>query len=100
MGLQEEDYINVENYKARLVAKDFKQEYGVDFREIFSLVVKTTTPRMLLALVAIEDLELDQMDVITAFLHGDLKEEIYMQQPERFMQKGKEHLVCKLLKSL
>ncbi|MCO5614827.1 hypothetical protein L7F22_069111 [Adiantum nelumboides] len=59
-----------------------------------------TTLRMLLALVATEEMELDQMDVITAFLHGDLEEEIYMQQSEGFVQKGKEHLVCKLLKSL
>ncbi|MCO5584646.1 hypothetical protein L7F22_038577 [Adiantum nelumboides] len=86
---------NVENYKVRLVAKGFKQEYGVDFQEIFSLVVKMTTlMRMLLALIATEDMELDQMDVIIDFLHGDLKEEIYMQQPEGFVQKGKEHLVC------
>ncbi|MCO5583401.1 hypothetical protein L7F22_037312 [Adiantum nelumboides] len=69
---------NVENYKAHLVAKGFKQEYGKDFQEIFSPVVKMTTLRMLLALAATEDMELDQMDVITTFLRGDLKEEIYM----------------------
>ncbi|MCO5571114.1 hypothetical protein L7F22_024846 [Adiantum nelumboides] len=91
---------NVENYKARLVAKGFKQEYGVDFQEIFSPMVKMTTLRMLLALIAKEDMKLDQLNVITAFLHGDLEQEIYMQQPKGFVQKGEEHLVCKLLKSL
>ena len=87
-------------YKARLVAKGFKQEYGVDIDEIFSPVVKMTTLRTVLALVAHENMALVQMDVKTAFLHGDLHEEIYMQQPEGFAVKGKEDLVCKLKKSL
>ena len=87
-------------HKARLVAKGFKQEYGVDFDEIFSPVVKMTTLRTLLALVASQNMELVQMDVKKAFLHGDLHEEIYMQQPEGFEAKGKEKLVCKLKKSL
>ncbi|MCO5577643.1 hypothetical protein L7F22_031474 [Adiantum nelumboides] len=76
---------NVENYKACLVAKGFKQVYGVDFQDIFSTVVKMMTMRMLLALVATEDMDLDQMDVITTFLHGDLEKEIYMQQLEGFV---------------
>ena len=70
-------------YKARLVAKGFRQDYGVDFNEIFSPVVKMTTLRFMLGVVATENLELIQLDVKTAFLHGDLQEEIYM-----------EHLVC------
>ena len=59
-----------------------------------------TTLRLMLGLVATENLELVQMDVKTSFLHGDLDEDIYMQQPEGFAVPGKEHLVCKLRKSL
>jgi len=55
--------------------------------------------RYILALVAIEDIEIHQMDIKTAFLNGDLEKEIYMEQPEGFTQEG-EHLVCKLHKSL
>ncbi|MCO5609259.1 hypothetical protein L7F22_063483 [Adiantum nelumboides] len=85
-------------YKARLVAKGFKQEQGIDFDEIFLPVV--TTLHMVLGLVAKEDMELVQMDVKIAFLHGDLHEDIYMVQPIGFAESGKEHLVCKLKKSL
>ena len=87
-------------YKARLVAKGFRQQEGIDFEEIFSPVVKMTTLRCVLALAAQMDMELVQMDVKTAFLHGDLQEEIYMQQPEGFEEKSKANMVCKLKKSL
>ena len=86
-------------YKPRLVAKGFREEYGVDFDEIFSPVVKITL-RFMLGVVAADNLELIQLDVKTAFLHGDLKEEIYMEQPKGFVATGQEHLVCRFRKSL
>ena len=81
-------------YKSRLVAKGFKQEHGVDYEEIFSHVVKMTTLRLLLGVVATEDLMLEQLDVKTTFLHGDLEEDIYMSQPVGFSATGEEsHIV-------
>ena len=76
-------------YKIRLIAKGFQQEYGIDFDESFSLVVKMTTLRFMLGVVAAENLELIQLDVKTAFLHGDLEEEIYMEQPKGFVASGR-----------
>jgi hypothetical protein len=87
-------------YKARLVLKGFAQKKGIDFDEIFSLVFKMTSIRTILSLVAVEDLHLEQLDVKTTFLHGDLEEEIYMQQPQGYEVKEKENLVCRLKKSL
>ena len=87
-------------YKAHLVAKGYAQQKGIDFDEMFLHVVKMTTLRTVLGLVAIEDLELVQMDMKTAFLHGDLQEDVYMKQPKGFEVASKEHLVCKLKKSL
>ena len=89
-----------EKFKARLVAKEFSQQKGIGYDEIFSHVVRHTSIRAVLALVASWDLHLEQMDVKTAFLHGDLEEQIYMKQPEGFTQPGHEHLVCRLKKSL
>ena len=85
-------------FKARLVAKGYSQEEGVDYNEIFSPVVKHCSIRVLLAMVAQFDMELVQLDVKTAFLHGNLNEEIYMSQPDGFQVNGKENLVCKLKK--
>lgn len=63
-------------------------------------MVRHTSIRTLFALVAMHDLELEQLDVKTAFLHGELEEEIYMQQPDGFIVEGKEDQVCSLKKSL
>ena len=91
----------VEKYKARLVAKGYSQVEGIDFGEIFSPVAKLTSiSRFLLSIDVAFDLEVEQMDVKTTFLHGYLEEEIYMKQPEGFVVKGKKELVCKLKKSL
>ncbi|RVX16420.1 Retrovirus-related Pol polyprotein from transposon TNT 1-94 [Vitis vinifera] len=87
-------------YKARLVVKGFQQKEGIDYTEIFSPVVKMSTIRLVLGMVAVENLHLEQLDVKTAFLHGDLEEDLYMIQPEGFIVQGQENLVCKLRKSL
>ena len=87
-------------YKARLVVKGSNKKKCIDFEELFSPVVKMFSILVALGLTAILNLEVEQLDVKTVFLHGDLEEEIYMQQPEGFEFKGKENLVCKLKKSL
>ena len=69
------------------------QKEGIDYNEVFSPVVKHSSIRVLLALVAQLNLELVQLYVKTAFLHGDLEEEIYMTQPEGFKVDGKENMV-------
>ena len=85
-------------YKARLVAKGFSQREGINFNEIFSPVVKHCFIRLILALVARDDLELEQLDVKTTFLHEELEEVIYMDQPLGFVE-GK-NKVCLLERSL
>ena len=69
-------------YKVRLVVKGFQQKKGIDYEDIFSPVVKMSTIRLILGMVAAENLHLEQLDEKTAFLHDDLKEDIYMIQPD------------------
>ena len=90
----------VEKYKARLVAKGFSQVSRIDFGDIFSPVPKVISIKLLFSVAVAFDFEVEQMDVKKTFFHGDLKEEIYMKQPEGFAVKGKKELVCKLKKSL
>nr|GEY66996.1 zinc finger, CCHC-type [Tanacetum cinerariifolium] len=73
-------------YKARLVAHGFTQREGIDYNEVFSLVVRHTSIRVILALTVCKDYELEQLDVKTAFLHGNLEEVIRMRQPPRYEQ--------------
>ncbi|KAG8478386.1 hypothetical protein CXB51_028195 [Gossypium anomalum] len=87
-------------YKARLVVKGYNQITGVDFTYVFSPVVKHSSIRVLLGIVAMHDLELEQLDVKTSFLHGELEEDIYMQQLEGFTVSEKEDYVCLLKNSL
>ena len=98
--IKNEEHSSKPRFKARLVVKGFSQRKGVDFEEIFSPVVKMSSIRAVLGLATSLDLEIEQMDVKTTFLHGDLDKEIYMEQPEGFVAKGKEGYVCKLKKSL
>ena len=91
---------NIERYKARLVAQGYNQKYGIDYDGRFCPVVRFESIRTVIALAAIHNLKLRQLDITTAFLNGWLKEDIYMKQSKRFEIGGKENLVCKLKRSI
>ncbi|KAK1608302.1 hypothetical protein QYE76_031975 [Lolium multiflorum] len=91
---------NITVYKARLVAKGFRQIQGVDYDETFSPVAKLKSVRILLAIAAFFDYEIWQMDVKTAFLNGDIEEELYMVQPKGFVDPKNANKVCKLQRSI
>lgn len=91
---------SINKYKARLVAKGYVQEYGVDFDEVFAPVSRMETIRLLISLAATRGWEIHHLDVKTAFLHGELKETVYVTQPEGFIVNGSEAKVYKLKKAL
>ncbi|CAL9004184.1 unnamed protein product, partial [Prunus brigantina] len=90
----------IDKYKARLVAKGYSQKYGVDYTEVFAPVARMDTIRMIIALAAQKNWTIFQLDVKSAFLHGELSEDVYVEQPRGYEKKGSEHLVYKLHKAL
>ena len=80
--------------------KRFTQVFGIDYENTFSPVVRFETLHLLLSLAVLHDWEIEALDVKTAFLFGELDEEIYMEQPEGFVEKGKEKKVCRLGKAI
>nr|GEX22551.1 ribonuclease H-like domain, reverse transcriptase, RNA-dependent DNA polymerase [Tanacetum cinerariifolium] len=87
-------------YNAQLVAKGYVQEQGIDFDEVFAPVAQIETVRLILALAAYHGWQVHHLNVKSAFLHGDLKEEVYVTQPEGFIQQGNSGKVYKLTKAL
>ena len=91
---------SIDKYKARLVIKGYKQKEGLDYFDTYSPVTRISSILMLIAITAIHNLKIHQIDVKTTFLNGDLDEEIYMEQPEGFIVPGQEKKVCRIVKYL
>ena len=91
---------NVHTYKVRLVVKDFRQTHGIDYNETFSPIAILKSIRILLAVTAYYDYEIWQMDVKTTFLNGNLLEDVYMTQPEGFVNPKNSEKLCKLQRSI
>jgi hypothetical protein len=93
-------YGSVSRYKARLVAKGYAQIYGINYEETYSPVAKMTTIRVIIAMAVVKGWSLHQMDVNNVFLHGNLHEEVYMEQPLGYVDQTHPNLVCRLKKAL
>lgn len=87
-------------HKVRLVAKGYVQQQGIDFEEVFAHVARMESARLLIALTAQEAWSLHHLNVKSAFLSGELEEDVYAKQPTGFVMKGDEHRVYKLHKAL
>ena len=90
----------VDKYKARLVAKGYSQQQGVDFTEVFAPVARMDTIRLILAIASCKGWTVLQLDVKSAFLHGEINEDVYVDQPKGYVREGSEHKVYKLQKAL
>lgn len=90
----------VEKFKARLVAKGYVQRYGIDYAEVFAPVARMDTVRIILALAAQKEWKVYQLDVKSAFLHGELMEDVYVDQPRGFEKEEEPNKVYKLRKAL
>jgi hypothetical protein len=91
---------SVNRYNARLVAKGYAQTYGIDYEETYSLVAKMTTIRVIIVMATTKGWSIHQMDVRNVFFHGDLQEEVYMEQPPGYVDQTHLNLVCRLKKTL
>lgn len=90
----------VENHKARLVAKRYSQQWGVDFTEVFAPVARWDTIRTILTLATLRGWNVFQLDVKSAFLHGELSETVFVDQPQGYQKRGEEHKVYRLKNAL
>jgi len=91
---------SMSRYKARLVAKGYAQTYGIDYEETYSPIAKMTIVRTIIVMATIKGWSLHQMDVKNVFLHGDLQEEVYMEQPPGYVDQTRLNLVYRLKKAL
>ncbi len=91
---------SINKYKARLVAKGYAQTYGIDYEETFAPVAKMATMRAVIVVAASRGWVLHQMDVKNAFLHGELQEEVYLDQPPGYEDMSHPNYVCRLRKAL
>jgi hypothetical protein len=98
--VKEKVHGSVDKYKAKLVALGYAQHYWTDFKETFSPIIKLVTIKVLLNLALNQNWNIRQIDIANAFLHRDLKENVYIQQSKFFTNKHFPDYVCKLKRSL